>query len=158
MTIRAIWRGYSSKPVRSRRFLVNAIHRFATAMEKDIPEERLIDLMIAAESLFLNDEKYQGELRYRFSHRIALFHQKQKVERKRLFNVLKGIYDIRSQILHGGSEKLKFIKKPDNTFYNLGEYCGILTDILRSAIKRMISLSQKKGSPKSLINWDDVSF
>ncbi len=124
--MRQLWRVFDSKAVKERRFLANAIHRFASAMEKDVLEDRLIDLMIAAESLFLNDDHYQGELRYRFSHRIAVFQHKKPSDRTKLFKVLKGIYDARSQILNGTSEELKFVKKDDGTEFTLAEYCDIL--------------------------------
>jgi hypothetical protein len=56
--------------------LANAVRRFSYACERDRPDDRLVDLMIAAESLFLGGESgpgNRGELSYRLSLRAAFF-------------------------------------------------------------------------------------
>lgn len=158
LRIKKLWRLINSENIKKRRFLNTALSRFSSAIEKEVDENSFIDFMVSAEALFLNDGQYQGELRYRLTHRIASFLGKKKEDKVRLFKLLKNIYDIRSQILHGGSEKYRFIKKENGDRYTLLEYCELLEQLLRDALTQMLLVAVKSGAPKTIINWDEELF
>lgn len=158
LRLEKLWRLVNSQNAQKRRFLMTAISRFSSAIEKEVDEDMFIDFMISAEALFLNDANYQGELRYRFSHRIASFLGNKKEEKVRLFKLLSSIYDIRSQILHGGREKYRFIKKDNGDSYTLPEYCEVLEQLLRDALGKMLLIAEDSSAPKTIINWDEELF
>ncbi len=69
----------------SKAVLANAVRRFSFATERERPDDRLVDLMIAAESLFLGGEDNptdRGELRYRLSLRAAFFIESKDFSRR----------------------------------------------------------------------------
>jgi len=74
------------------------LRRFNLAYTRVRPEDRLLDLMIAFESLFIEDH---GELRYRLSIRTAALLGKSADDRIKIFEDMKRAYDIRSKVVHG---------------------------------------------------------
>ena len=91
--------------VKKHRGLVQASRRFGYAMENHREEDRIVDVMIAAEALFLSDAgsaQDRGELKYRLSLRAAYFMGKDADERTKIFKFMKAAYDARSTIAHGG--------------------------------------------------------
>jgi putative transposase len=85
-----------------------AVKRFSYASERDRPDDRLVDLMIAAESLFLcseDDPANRGELRYRLALRAAFFIDSRDYSRREVFNHMRKAYDNRSAIVHGSGDK-----------------------------------------------------
>lgn len=73
-SLRSFWKDLQTREVRDRKFLDMAIQRFSYANERYRPEDQIVDLMIAAESLFLCDvSEDRGELPYRLALRAGLF-------------------------------------------------------------------------------------
>ena len=90
-----------------------AIQRFCSSCERYLPNEpeRLLDVAIALEAIFLNDDDTK-ELTYRLSLRAARLLGKTLEERREIFSVIKQLYKFRSKIAHGevleqSSDKLK---------------------------------------------------
>ncbi len=90
-----------------------AIQRFCSSYERYLPNEpeSLLDVAIALEAIFLNDDDTK-ELTYRLSLRAARLLGKTLEERREIFSVIKNLYKFRSKIAHGemleqGSDKLK---------------------------------------------------
>jgi len=81
-----------------------ALRRFGYAAERTLPEEEIVDLMIAAESLFLSDigKRDRGELRHRLAMRAAALRGLTADERMQMSKVMRNAYDARSVIVHGG--------------------------------------------------------
>lgn len=100
--------------------LERSFSRFLIGMDESKPEERIVDFVIAWESLLLTVKKNppQGETSYRFSLNGAalLSAIDNSLEFTEMQRFMKGVYTIRSKIVHGegvGStskelEKLKF--------------------------------------------------
>jgi len=61
------WKTLQQDSVRKRKFLLTAIRRFGYAHERYRSEDKIIDLLIAAEALFLSDSTYTGEIKYRLA-------------------------------------------------------------------------------------------
>ena len=99
----------------------------------------------------------QGELRYRLSHRAALYMGESSEKRREFFDFFRKAYDIRSQIVHGSSS-LKLPLKPDGNKYTLVELTENLQEMLREALKKAVRLSASSGSTKRLADWESLMF
>ena len=103
--------------------------------------EQLIELRIALEAVFLNDDKGDGEKRHRLAARGAWFLGETPEQRRAYFEVLKFVYDYASTVIHGGT--------PNPKKRDMAEDIALAQDLCRDAILR-IARQQKK------VNWADV--
>ncbi len=111
-----------------------AIRRFNSSYQKDI-EDRLIDQMIAFESLYIADDK---ELGYKLRLRTAFLLGEGK---KQILKDMKEAYDLRGQIVHGG-KKVKRAK--------LEAIVPKTEEYLRQSIQRFLSLLSPRNSLKGI--------
>ena len=114
-----------------------ALRRFHSAYYGDI-EDRIIDQMIAFESLYLGDIQ---ELTYKLALRVALLLGKRGNKRETIFNNMKKAYKYRSRIVHG------------DTQVSREELRGIIhksEDYLRQSMRRFLSLLSKEPSLKEI--------
>ena len=83
--------------------LTLALRRFNYSYERSRSEDRLIDQMIAFETLFLADigDDNRGEKRFRLALRVSYFLD-HGPNRKTINQDMKHAYDMRSRIIHGG--------------------------------------------------------
>lgn len=81
--------------------LGTAIRRFNLSYQRETINDKIIDIMIGFESLFLTG--IQDELKYRLSVYVAAFLGKDAKEKKEIFKVIKEAYQFRSSVVHGGS-------------------------------------------------------
>jgi hypothetical protein len=72
-----------------------SIHRFNLAFERGLIADRIVDLVIAAEALFLGDidENYRGELRFRCAVRAAKFIEYPKYSQQDVYRIMRRAYD-----------------------------------------------------------------
>ena len=71
-----LWSDLTGGTLDERTFLAMALRRFNMAADRQQLDDRIVDLMIAAESLFLHDAGSpgeRGELRFRLAVRVAKF-------------------------------------------------------------------------------------
>jgi len=80
-----------------------AYNRYMLSLEKEGWEDRLLDLWIALESLFVPDGK-KGEIMYKLRLRIAYYFGENLEERKRISDFIKRSYNHRSEIVHSGKQ------------------------------------------------------
>lgn len=126
------WAALNSPGVRNRQFLQVALRRFGLACERIYPEDALLDLMIAAEALFLTDvgdDKYRGELRFRLALRAAMFIDSD--DRRATFRAIRLAYDLRSQLVHGGTPP-----SPPEPYLTIQSFNLALEGLIRSALLR----------------------
>ena len=81
-------------------YLLVAIKRFEYAYARLLPEDKLLDFMIAFEAILLKDDEQQ-ELSYRLSLRTAYLLAETTGERKIIFDFMLRAYKARSKIVHG---------------------------------------------------------
>lgn len=125
-----------------------AIRRFRSIYERYLPDdpERLLDIGIVFEAIFLNDGNHH-ELKYRLSLRAARLLGKTLEERRNIFYIVKNLYDLRSAIAHGGTLSNNNNKKLEEVLIHAPR-------ILKKAIIEMISGNAPRGlSEKKLQNW-----
>lgn len=122
----------------SERSVEAAIRRFGYAGERHRPEDKLVDLLIAAESLFLTDTNL--EVSYRLSVRFALFVEGSDYSRRELFDHMKKAYDVRSIIVHGREPK-KEIVSPKLGKVTFPKFVDETRQPLRLSLKKAIRMA-----------------
>ena len=156
------WQSFQNAADKKRSFLDVAIRRFGYAHERQRAEDRIIDLMISGEALFLSDyqkDKYVGEIRYRLSLRAALFLASEPESKRTIFRWMRDAYDLRSKLAHGGDvSNAKLPKRPDGTTLGIEEFVTAIQAYIRLALVKAIHLVNDPSSPKYLIEWDDLVF
>lgn len=142
----------NERRVQHHKGLLQAVRRFSYAMDKHRDEDRILDVMIAAEALFLSDTgdaRDKGELKYRLSLRAAFFLGSDGREREEVFRFMKLAYDARSSIAHGGTpDKLRDPKGVDVDLYLFTRH---LERYLRRALRKAVREAPGKGP---LVDWE----
>ncbi len=124
--------------VRRSKGLEMAVRRLDYSSERQRADDRIIDLMIAGEALFLGQDRAseRGELRYRLSLRAAVFSPTDDWSARQLFTLYRTAYDARSTVAHGSSRDQWEL--PDGRMVTLGVLAEEVAKQLRRAIKRAI--------------------
>jgi len=86
-----------------------ALSRFDSALDRQSPEDKFIDLWIGLEALF----SPRDEVRYRLALRIAHFLADDAAasEREEIYSTVLDLYDLRSDVVHGRKLAIKTSKK-----------------------------------------------
>ena len=138
--------------VTARGELANAVRRFSYASERERHDDSLVDLMIAAESIFLADvgpPQDRGELQYRLALRAAFFIDSPEYSRREIFKHMKRAYSARSAIVHGrGEPDRKMLKSPNDAPVSFQDFTKVTEHFLRVALKKRIEMG------KAAIDWD----
>jgi hypothetical protein len=140
-------------------FVDAAIRRFGYAGERFRPQDRLVDFMICAESLFLSDvgeSKERGEMRFRLSLRFGLFAEIEGYSRVDAFRLMRSAYDSRSAIVHGGSVEESDLKLPSIGTVALMKFVEAVEEALRSALHKAIEL--EPFAKNKLVDWDALAL
>jgi hypothetical protein len=142
--IKSVWnivRSNSADKYRKR--VVNAARRMFYAETRSRQSDAIIDLMVAAESLYLNDEK--NELKYRLSINAAIWTGLDREIQSETFSVFKKAYDVRSKVVHGSFASMEQISSSINS----------VKPIIRAGIIRAFEdIAQKRAPP----DWDKLLF
>ena len=138
--------------------LANAIRRFSYASEREREDDRLVDLMIAAESLFLADAgapQERGELRYRLALRAAFFIDSPEHSKRAIFKHMRRAYDARSAIVHGGGEpSSELLKSPTDAPLRLQDFVNLTEHFVRLALKKRIDIVKPKVNTP--VDWENL--
>lgn len=123
------------------------INRFNYANDIDLySTDKLIDYMIAFESLYLNDNL---ELGYKLSVRVACFLGRDKKEKEQIFKEIKKAYDIRSRMVHGRTFNINAPIKFEKRKVSFEELLAIVESHLRNSIYKLLNIGRKP-------NWDKI--
>lgn len=129
-------------------YIIVAIKRLEYAYARLLPQDKLLDYMIAFEALFLKGDEEQ-ELSYRLSLRSAYFIGSTTEERKSIFEFIKNAYRVRSKTVHGdriqdGGANKEFVQQ--------------IEDKLRESIKKILANKLFQQSHKDFIKGLDDSI
>jgi len=143
---------------RKRKAIQSGVRRFEYAAERSQPEYEIVDLMIAAESLFLTEtsKRDRGEMRYRLATRVALLVRTTLDERMRLWNFTRKAYDARSVIVHGGTPTEKDLLGLDGQPLRLDLFADELEQVVRKALQ-IATQTVAEGKPFPP-NWEKLMF
>ena len=127
------------------------IGRWIKSHTSQISEDKMIDLGIALESLYLSGTESKNEIRFRFSLHAAWHLGKDKEHREGLMKNFKAIYDWRSAVVHTGKfpKKGKGKKKRSYTQEEVREFIRSAQDLCRDSI---IKILEDGKFP----NWNDL--
>ena len=129
------------------------IDRWIKSKAGDTPEDKIIDLCIALESLYLRGIK--DELNFRLGVRAAWFLGEDKNDRKRLLEVFKKIYDCRSTIVHGeGLTKRTVILNEETT--PVSELITEAQDLCQKSIVKILKKYSEDGKYPDDDYWKDL--
>lgn len=118
-----------------------ALRRFSLAFDRESIGDRLVDLVVAAESLFLGDIDVgdRGELRFRFALRAAWFIEHPSFDGRTTFAMMRRAYDARSAIVHGGTPR--DIRVPGNESSSIADFTLCLAEFVRLALQKALLLA-----------------
>lgn len=105
-----------------------ALHWFYKSYHEFYGDDRLLDLVIALESLFLKGDSEKQSLRYKLAIRSAFHLAESEPERKETFDFITKVYKLRNKITHGD-------KVPD---YDAPNILPQLEDIVRKALAKTL--------------------
>jgi hypothetical protein len=147
--------------VHERPVLAGALRRFTFAVDRSLPEDKIVDLVIAAESLFFYDIEPpdRGEYRFRLSTRVALLLGKSRDERMQIAKFMRHAYDARSGIVHGGDPGEKNLRALNGDRASTTECASVLEELLRRALHVAISRLADGGKfPPASAEWEELMF
>ena len=147
------WINYRQAKQVGRASLNLALRRFEIGYQRSMPEDKLIDYMIAFEALLLGKD-VQQELSYRLSLRGATLLGSTPEDRKIIFEQLNLGYKERSKIVHGGSTKDTV--KVAGAELTFGDFVVTIEDRLRSTIKEFLSRANKQSEAQMLKELDKI--
>lgn len=147
-----IWQLLNGRGENTRHNILIAVRRFSLAMTRLSLDDKLIDLMICSEALFLQDGN--SELTYKLSHRAALFLGENQNQQKVIFKFFKDAYAMRSKVVHGTKTYSQTPKDADllsSTTVKLAEH-------LRKAILKMLDMALNPAADNKLVDWEELMF
>jgi hypothetical protein len=142
------------RKVRRNKALENAIHWFSVAGEARRPDDVLLDLMIAAECLFLPN--VYDELSYRFSLNAALLLGNDSLSRRKVYDSMHLAYQLRSDIVHTGAARSERLADGDTR--TLPEFCLSLEETLRRSLKLAVSRAASQPLGVVLFDWTSMAL
>jgi hypothetical protein len=157
--LQQLWRIAHNESFPANKALALAARRLSFAAQRERVEDKLIDILIAAEAFYLTDAgdvKERGELKYRLALRAAVWSENSVAgwDRREVRDHMKRAYDLRSVVAHGGEPKPKDVKVKDQQV-SLSEFVRMTEEIVRGALhKAMQQLSS--DSDRLSIAWEDL--
>jgi len=130
-----------ARNTRRDRSLAVAARRFGFALERHRPEDRLLDLAIAGEALFLQNT--QTESAHKFAERGALLVETAPAARRALFEFLKRIYGVRSKLAHGNEVSTAAYRDRRGVQTTPEAFTREFEDVIRAALRA--ALEAKAG-------------
>lgn len=147
------WRKFCVPEVTKQSYLDTAVRRFNYSSERTRPEDRLVDLVIAAEAMLLHDigdPKYRGEIRYRFSVHAALLADEED-SGPDLFRLFRTAYDLRSSVVHGSQSPEP--KDANGAKIPIQQFVDAFEATLRRILRRTIILASTSAQGRHVYDW-----
>lgn len=123
--------------------LKRSLHRFNFAIERDLPEDKLIDALISLEALYGDGS---GAIGYKIALRASVFLEDEFEARCSINDYIKESYDIRNAIAHGKST-ISMLKK-----YNVER----LITLARRSIRKSMDLFIRENRGLDAKSIDDL--
>jgi hypothetical protein len=150
----------SGKSDRIDKVMSRAFHRFLLGRKRRDLIDKIIDFVIAWESILLTQKGNPAtqELSYRFSvNGSSLITEISKdKDRKKHFQKMKCAYDLRSSVVHGSDDK-KINKVLDSgKFNNLIDACNFLENNFKNAIWWLIEIDPAQRPYLKTDGWEEL--
>jgi hypothetical protein len=133
-----------------------SIHRFNLAFERRLLADRIVDLVIAAESLFLSDlgVRDRGELRFRFALRAARFIEHPVYGERDVLQIMRRAYDARSAVVHGGTPE--DTRLPSAESAALPIFIDAVEELVRLGLRKALLMGEDGVKLRQAGYWDDL--
>lgn len=132
--LRRFWGDFRDSP--SQGAIGLGLRRLRTARERKRDDERVLDLVIAAEALLLPPNDDHSELSFRTSLNGAFLLEDTAPARRRVCKRLQGAYSVRSTIAHGGEAKALSI---EGATVDLKSLADEIDEIVRRVLERRLA-------------------
>jgi hypothetical protein len=136
-----------------------ATRRFGYAADRRLAEDEIVDLVIAAESLFLGElgpPRDRGEMTYRLATRAASFADENVETRRRILRFMRMAYKARSGVVHSGQLPMTELRDLSGQRVTPDAVADELEELVRRALRKALRLqSSGAGFPP---NWDELLF
>jgi hypothetical protein len=129
-----------------------ALRRFGYALERDRAEDRLLDLAIAGEAIFLDDNV---EATHKFAQRAALLVESEPTKRHEAFTFLKHVYRIRSKTAHGREFRESDCRSRAGAPITLQQLSAEFEDMIRISLRAVL---EAKAAQRWPIDWEALLF
>jgi hypothetical protein len=150
-----LWEQLRHPRVRESKPLTTAVRRFGLAGERSRAEDQIIDLMIAAEAIFLPGES--SESAHKLSLRAAVLLGDETTNARDVATVMKRAYNARSKLAHGSVAPA--LRLPDGADATLEEYVALVGEYMRRALGVLVAQLAVGGpSPLDQGGWDQLTF
>ena len=136
-----------------------ATRRFGYAADRGLADDEIVDLIIAAESLFLGElgkPSERGEMTYRLATRAASFAEGGADDRRRVLQFVRRAYRARSGIVHSGRFDEAELRDLSGHRVTSAKFTDDLEGLLRWSLKKALRLhASGAGFPP---DWDELVF
>ncbi len=143
--------------LRKHRALALALRRLGFQAHRERVEDELVDILIAAEALYLADVGYE-ELGFRLALRAAALCDPQKLgmTRRNVFDQMKSAYGVRSKIVHGEAPRAKDLKVK-GAQVPLADFVQATEEVIRQGLREALNraLAPKGKWPP---DWDEMTL
>ena len=136
--------------------LGTAVRRFSYSCVRHQNEDKIVDLMIAAESLLLRGTR-EGEKRFRLALRAGRFLGADPAEQKEVYDRMRKAYDLRSLLVHGGSAP-SLHRTREGITENSNLIGAVGDDVQRAILKAIDLLSGPHATALDDTYWDKTLF
>lgn len=135
-----------------------AIARFEMSYHKYKDADKLTDLMIAMEALYLKSGGRQK--RHRLSHRAAVMLGSDKEDRIKVRDRFKDLYKIRSELVHGGPLATEIRDKGESDLKGMlpASVVLILKDYVRRAIREFLPIHRDARVDQTFCELDNEAI
>jgi Apea-like HEPN len=133
-----------------------AARRLSYVSDRSLHEDQILDLMIAAEALYLADVGGdRGELKYRLALRAAAWADNRQLglSHSQVFELMKRSYDVRSAIAHGSHPTKGQLKIQDEQL-SLDEFVERSGAVIRAGVRKALNQASKSPERRLLIDWE----
>jgi hypothetical protein len=132
--------------------------RLAYAQARSSAVDQMLDLVIAAEALYLSSDLNhdRGELSYRASLRAAIWAEPRQLHlsRREVFGIIRESYNVRSKIAHGSEAKVGNLKLKGEQV-EMHRLIELLRLIVRMGLRKAMRQADKHPSGKFEPGWED---
>jgi hypothetical protein len=133
--------------------LALALRRLAYQAHRQRVEDELVDVMVAAEALYLSDPG-RDELGFRLALRASALSDPQRLgmTRRNVFDLMRSAYGVRSKIVHGDEPRPKDLKSK-GVHVSLADFVQATEEVVRQGL--LEALNRAGGWPP---DWDGMTL
>lgn len=133
-----VYKALLASPVQQRSALQLALRRLNLAVDRSRDDDRLVDMLICAEALLVQESNAgaRTELRFRVSLRAGRVFGSDVFSPREVYAIMQCAYDARSAIVHGAIPKR--LRLPDQGQVTLDEFVGAVERVIRKGAKAMV--------------------